>query len=46
MSQKEYESHVHRLTNDLSKAWAKDERVGSLKIAIQLAKLLADTNMP
>ena len=46
MSQKEYESHVHRLTNDLSKAWAKDERVGSLKIAIQLAKLLGDTNMP
>ena len=27
-------------------AWAKDERVASLKLAIQIAKLLADTTVP
>ena len=37
---------VFRLETDLNRAWAKDERVSSLKIAIQMAKLLADTNMP
>jgi hypothetical protein len=46
MTGKEYEAHVNKLSSDLSRAWAKDERVGSLKIAIQMAKLLADTNMP
>jgi hypothetical protein len=30
----------------VSLAWANDERVGSLKIAIQLAKLMGDTTMP
>lgn len=46
LTQKEYEEHVQVLSNDLDRAWANDERVGSLKIAIQLAKLLADTNNP
>lgn len=46
MSQKEYQAHINRLSGDLSRAWANDERVGSLKIAIQLAKLLADTTVP
>lgn len=46
MTNKEYEAHINRLSVDLTRAWANDERVGSLKIAIQLAKLLADTNMP
>jgi hypothetical protein len=46
MTGKEYEAHVNKLSSDLGKAWSKDERVGSLKIAIQMAKLLADTNNP
>jgi hypothetical protein len=46
LSQKEYAAHVQKLESDLRTAWANDERVLSLKIAIQLAKLLADTNVP
>lgn len=46
LSFKEYEDHIRKLSDDLTRAWANDERVGSLKIAIQMAKLLADTNMP
>lgn len=46
LTQQQYEEHVMRLSMDLNRAWGNDERVGSLKIAIQLAKLLADTNMP
>jgi hypothetical protein len=46
LTQKEYEDHIKKLSDDLNRAWAKDERVGSLKIAIQLAKLLADTSVP
>lgn len=46
LSQTEYASHVKKLSADLAAAWAKDERVGSLKIAIQIAKLLADTTLP
>lgn len=46
MTQQEYEAHINKLSRDLTRAWANDERVASLKIAIQLAKLLADTNMP
>jgi hypothetical protein len=46
LSQQEYASHVKKLTKDLEAAWAKDERVGTLKIAIQIAKLLTDTSYP
>jgi hypothetical protein len=46
LSQTEYASHVKKLSSDLAAAWAKDERVGSLKIAIQIAKLLSDTTLP
>eukprot|EP01038_Epipyxis_sp_PR26KG_P006507 gene6507-8945_t len=46
LTQKEYEAHVDKLSSDLNRAWANDERVNSLKIAIQLAKLLADTTVP
>jgi len=46
LTQKEYEDHINKLHSDLVKAWGNDERVGSLKIAIQLAKLLSDTNVP
>jgi len=46
MTQKEYENHIKTLESDMMKAWKNDERVQTLKIAIQLAKLLADTNVP
>lgn len=46
MTQKEYEEHINKLHISLNQAWANDERVGSLKIAIQLAKMLADTSVP
>eukprot|EP01032_Pedospumella_encystans_P021094 gene21094-23936_t len=46
LTQAEYANHVKKLTKDLQQAWANDERVGSLKIAIQIAKLLADTTLP
>jgi len=46
LTQKEYAAHIHKLEGDLHTAWANDERVQSLKIAIQIAKLLADTNVP
>ena len=45
ISQSEYESAVNRLSTNLDNAWAKDERVESLKIAIQLGKLLTNTNV-
>ena len=46
MTQKEYENHIKTLENDMLTAWKNDERVQTLKIAIQLAKLLADTSVP
>jgi len=46
LSQTEYEAHVQKLSVDLDIAWRQDERVRSLKIVIQLAKLLSDTGYP
>lgn len=46
MTQQEYMAHINKLSKDLTRAWANDERVATLKVAIQLAKSLADTNMP
>jgi hypothetical protein len=46
MSQKEYLAHVQRLSGDLHRAWGREERVQSLKLAIQCAKLLGDVAMP
>lgn len=46
ISQKDYESHVERLFSDLCGAWSREERVATLKTAIQLAKLLSDTLVP
>ncbi len=45
ISQAEYESAVSKLSSNLDNAWSKDERVESLKIAIQLGKLLSNTNV-
>lgn len=46
LTQMEYESNVKRLSADLDKAWKADDRVGSLKLAIQIAKLLGDSSVP
>lgn len=46
ITQGQFEAHVRKLSDNLDKAWARDERVASLKIAISLSKLLSDTNYP
>jgi len=46
ITQKQFEQHVHKLHDDLETAWKREERQQSLKIVIQLAKLLADTQHP
>ena len=37
---------MKKLSSDLDVAWGRDERVSSLKLAIQIAKLLGDTTVP
>lgn len=44
VSQTDYLSHIEALHSELIRAWDAEERVKSLKIVIQVAKLLADTN--
>jgi hypothetical protein len=46
LSQKEYIAHIERLHEEIVKAWNNQERVKTLKLAIQTAKLLADTSVP
>ena len=38
MTQAEYIDHVKNLSADLDRAWSRDERVTSLKLAIQVSK--------
>ncbi|KAG4070610.1 hypothetical protein HA402_013530 [Bradysia odoriphaga] len=45
LTQQEYVSRIEQLNNELVQAWNTDQRVKSLKIAIQCSKLLADTNV-
>eukprot|EP01098_Paradermamoeba_levis_P012450 TRINITY_DN5453_c0_g4_i1.p1 TRINITY_DN5453_c0_g4~~TRINITY_DN5453_c0_g4_i1.p1 ORF type:complete len:468 (+),score=133.32 TRINITY_DN5453_c0_g4_i1:104-1507(+) len=45
LSQKDYVTHIENLHSELFKAWNNDERVKSLKIAIQCAKVLSDTQV-
>jgi hypothetical protein len=42
----EYTNHMKKLQDDLYFAWSKQERVKSLKLAIQAAKLLGHTAVP
>lgn len=46
ITQAQFEAHVHKLHKDLEIAWSREERQQSLKIVIQLAKLLVDTQHP
>ncbi len=46
LSQKEYTDHIEKLHDALQRAWANDERVRALKLAIQCAKLLGETTVP
>lgn len=46
LTQMEYENNVKRLSAELDQAWKNDDRVGSLKLAIQIAKLLSDSSVP
>mmetsp|Transcript_12765 Transcript_12765/g.19318 ORF Transcript_12765/g.19318 Transcript_12765/m.19318 type:complete len:1005 (+) Transcript_12765:49-3063(+) len=45
LTQKDYISHIENLHTELAKAWENEQRVKSLKIAIQCAKLLSDTTV-
>lgn len=45
LSQTEYVSRIDQLNKELVAAWNSEQRVKSLKIAIQCAKLLADTRV-
>ena len=46
LTQQEYMSHMNKLQDDLYHAWSRQERVKSLKLAIQSAKLLGHTAVP
>jgi hypothetical protein len=45
VTQKDYIAHIAALRNELIRAWDAQERVKSLKIAIQCAKVLGDTSV-
>lgn len=45
LSQQDYVNHIETLHSELANAWETEQRVKSLKIAIQCAKLLSDTNV-
>jgi hypothetical protein len=45
LSQTEYVTRIEQLNRELVSAWNSEQRVKALKIAIQCAKLLADTSV-
>lgn len=45
LTQQEYQFRIEQLNQELVHAWKTDQRVRSLKIAIQCSKLLADTSV-
>lgn len=45
LSQAEYVGRIEQLNRELVSAWNTEQRVKALKIAIQCAKLLADTDV-
>eukprot|EP00908_Phaeocystis_cordata_P013604 Transcript_2467.p1 GENE.Transcript_2467~~Transcript_2467.p1 ORF type:complete len:958 (-),score=551.03 Transcript_2467:62-2863(-) len=46
LTQQELVTRVDKLNMELGKAWEAEERVRALKIAIQVSKMLGDTNFP
>lgn len=46
LSQNEYLAHIDFLRQEIRAAWGRDERVNTLKLVVQCAKLLADNNVP
>ncbi|CAF0759446.1 unnamed protein product [Adineta ricciae] len=45
LTQQEYINRINEMSRDMSQAWKSDQRVKTLKIAIQCCKLLADMNV-
>ncbi|CAF0866004.1 unnamed protein product [Rotaria sordida] len=45
LTQQEYVNRINEMSKDMSQAWKNDQRVKTLKIAIQCGKLLADMNV-
>eukprot|EP00727_Mastigamoeba_balamuthi_P012901 m51a1_g8233 hypothetical protein (963) ;mRNA; r:65433-69134 len=46
LTQKEYIKHIDGMHADMHAAWEGEDRVKTLKIAIQCAKMLSDTSVP
>ena len=46
LTQAEYERRISKLQRDLTRAWNSNQRVTSLKIAIQCSKLLSEPRVP
>lgn len=45
LTQQEYIQRIEQLNHELVQSWHNDQRVKSLKIAIQCSKILADTSV-
>ncbi|KAL7217915.1 hypothetical protein ACSBR2_011193 [Camellia fascicularis] len=45
ISQQEYVSRLHELKDEIARAWQADDRVTSLKVSINVARLLTDTSV-
>ncbi|CAF0825690.1 unnamed protein product [Rotaria sp. Silwood1] len=45
LTQQEYINRINEMSKDMNQAWKNDQRVKTLKIAIQCCKLLADMNV-
>ena len=46
MTAEVYSTHVDRIRSQLTRAWANDERVLALKLAIAASKLMGETGCP
>ncbi|KAL2620467.1 hypothetical protein R1flu_000672 [Riccia fluitans] len=46
ISQQEYVTRLKELNEEISQAWANNERVAALRLSIKVARLLSDTSVP